>query len=139
MKTTPIRALGEIALRVLDLDRMQQFYANVIGLPLLRRFAHAAFFKIADGYAGHTQILALFDRAADARPDYQAPLTARSTVDHLAFTIARADFAAEKTRLENLGCEVRTAEHAWVHWRSLYLHDPEGNNVELVCYDEAVR
>jgi catechol-2,3-dioxygenase len=22
-----------------------------------------------------------------------------------------------------------------VHWRSLYLEDPDGNEVELVCYD----
>jgi catechol-2,3-dioxygenase len=31
------------------------------------------------------------------------------------------------------------AEHPWVRWRSLYVHDPEGNLVELVCYDESVR
>ncbi len=28
-----IRALGEIALRVEDLDEMQRFYTDVIGLP----------------------------------------------------------------------------------------------------------
>ena len=37
--------------------------------------------------------------------------------------------------LEDLGCEVRTAYHKWVKWRSLYVTDPEGNNVEMVCYD----
>ena len=57
-----VKALGEIALRVENLDLMQQFYQDVIGLKLMKRFDHAAFFKIADGYAGHTQILALFDR-----------------------------------------------------------------------------
>jgi hypothetical protein len=40
--------------------------------------------------------------------------------------------------LERLGLQVETAEHAWVHWRSLYVTDPEGNQVELVCYDESV-
>ncbi|RMH18314.1 MAG: VOC family protein, partial [Acidobacteria bacterium] len=44
-----IKALGEIALRVADLDAMQRFYEQVIGLPLLRRFPRAAFFKIAGG------------------------------------------------------------------------------------------
>jgi catechol-2,3-dioxygenase len=38
-----------------------------------------------------------------------------------------------------LGLQVETAEHAWVHWRSLYVSDPEGNQVELVCYDASVR
>ena len=62
-----IKALGEIALRVDDLDSMQAFYQDVIGLELMRRFPDAAFFKIADGYGGHTQILALFDRSSQRR------------------------------------------------------------------------
>ena len=33
---------------------------------------------------------------------------------------------------------VETAEHGWVHWRSLYLKDPEGNEVEFVCYNPSV-
>ena len=48
------------------------------------------------------------------------------------------DYAAELMRLEGLSLAVRTAEHAWVHWRSLYVADPEGNLVEWVCYDEGV-
>src|SRR5947207_195155 len=44
---------------------------------------------------------------------------ATSTIDHIAFEVALADFANEKERLEALGLHVETAEHAWVHWRSL--------------------
>jgi catechol 2,3-dioxygenase len=36
------------------------------------------------------------------------------------------------------GQRVETAEHTWVHWRSLYVRDPEGNLVEFVCYDQNV-
>jgi len=115
---------------------MQKFYEEVIGLPLLTRASHYAFFKIAEGYGGHTQVLALFDRSPD--PGYLAPNAASSTIDHIAFQIALADFAAEKKRLEGLGLHVETAEHAWVHWRSLYVTDPEGNLVELVCFDGSV-
>jgi catechol-2,3-dioxygenase len=131
-----IKALGEIALRVTDLDRMQEFYEKVVGLELMQRFPQAVFFKIADGYAGHTQILALFDRKNQA--DYQELSTTLTTVDHFAFTITLSDYQAEKERLEALGLAVRTAEHLWVHWRSLYVFDPEGNEVELVCYDPSV-
>ena len=131
-----IRRLGEIALRVADLDRMQAFYRDVIGLELRRRFSNSAFFRIADGVAGHTQILALFDRAAE--PDYQGLSSAHTTVDHLAFAIALEDFASEKARLEAAELRVETAEHTWVHWRSLYVRDPEGNQVELVCFDPSV-
>jgi catechol-2,3-dioxygenase len=135
-KRTVVRGLGEIAFRVNNLDAMQEFYEEIIGLPLIARDSICAFFKIADGYGGHTQVLALFDRSQS--PGYRGTDAATSTVDHIAFEIALTDFAAEKKRLEALGLQVETAEHAWVHWRSLYVSDPEGNQVELVCYDASV-
>lgn len=118
---------------------MQRFYEEVIGLELMRRFPSSAFFRIAEGFGGHTQILALFDRSDRiARGDRSAPSADTSTVDHIAFAIPLDEFAREKERLEALGLEVTTAEHAWVQWRSLHVKDPEGNLVELVCYDESV-
>ena len=135
-RRTVVRGLGEIALRVNNLDAMQQFYEHVIGLPVIARFASSAFFKIADGYGGHIQVLALFDRTGS--PGYRGSDAATSTIDHIAFEVALADFANEKERLEALGVHVETAEHAWVHWCSLYVTDPEGNQVELVCYDESI-
>jgi catechol-2,3-dioxygenase len=131
-----VRGLGEVALRVNNLDAMQKFYEEVIGLPLMTRVPNCAFFKIAEGYGGHTQALALFDRSQS--PGYRGTDAATSTIDHIAFEIPLADFADEEKRLEALGLQVETAEHAWVHWRSLYVTDPEGNQVELVCYDEGV-
>ena len=135
-KETAVRGLGEIALRVESLEEMQSFYENVIRLELLRRFETSAFFKIADGYGGHTQILALFDRTAIE--NYQPISAANTTVDHLAFTVDLADFESELARLKALGCSVWTSEHAWVQWRSLYLKDPEDNTVELVCFDPSI-
>lgn len=128
---TAVRALGEVALRTSQLDRMQAFYADVIGLELLRRFDTVAFFKLAEGYGGHTAVLAIFDRG-DKEPGKQTPL------DHLAFTIALADYESELERLRSLGLDVLTAEHGWVHWRSMYVNDPDGNTVELVCFDPSV-
>lgn len=131
-----VRGLGEIALRVKNLDAMQKFYEEVIRLPLMTRVQNCAFFKIADGYGGHTQVLALFDRSGS--DGYRGLDAALSTIDHIAFEIPLADFADERKRLESLGLQVETAEHSWVHWRSLYVTDPEGNQVELVCYDGRV-
>ena len=128
---TAVHALGEVALRVNRLDQMQAFYSDVIGLELMRRFEHAAFFRIAEGYAGHTTVLALFDRNSPVERE-------RSAVDHLAFTIALVAYEPERRRLEALGLAVTTATHDWVHWRSMYIEDPEGNTVEFVCYDPNV-
>ena len=62
-RRTVVCGLGEIAFRVNNLDAMQRFYEPVIGLPLMTRVPNCAFFKIAQGYGGHTQVLALFDRS----------------------------------------------------------------------------
>jgi catechol-2,3-dioxygenase len=135
-KRTAVRGLGEIALRVNDLDKVQKFYEEIIGLSLMKRFPNAAFLRIADGYAGHSQVLALFDRSQT--PGYKGIEARTSTIDHIAFEISLADFETEVKRFEGLGLAVETAEHTWVHWRSLYVNDPEGNQVELVAYDASV-
>lgn len=127
--------LGEVALRVADLDAMQAFYENVVGLELMKRFPRSAFFRLAEGIEGHTPVFVLFDRSGD--PGFRGLSSELTTLDHVAFTIAKEDFAVEKERLESLGLEVDTAEHEWVHWRSLYVRDPEGNLVEWVCYDSS--
>ena len=61
----PIRPLGvgEVVLRVADLRRSIDFYRDVLGFPLIRVLHDAiAFMRVADGAAGHTQIIGLFDR-----------------------------------------------------------------------------
>ena len=123
-----IKGLGEVALRVNDLGRMQEFYENVVGLEVMRRFPEVVFFRIGDGYRGHTTIVALFQRGVEVEID-------RTTFDHVAFTIDIRDYEAEKQRLEDAGVDVETRVFDWTGWRSLFLHDPEGNSVELVCRD----
>ena len=135
MMKNPIKALGEIALRVNDLPAMVKFYRDVVQLELMRHDERLAFFKIADGFAGHTQVLALFDRSETSDEEYVAPDGRKSTIDHIAFAIGKEDFETESRRLLDLGLDVTYAYHEWVGWRSLYIEDPESNTVELVCYD----
>lgn len=132
-----VRGLGEVALRVNDLSLMQRFYEDVVGLELMQRFDDAAFFRIADGFGGHTQILALFDRNREGLGQ-TGPQAEATTLDHLALEIPLDAYKSEKARLESRGVSVRTREFEWVHWRSLFVEDPEGNVVELVCYDPDV-
>ena len=127
-RQSAVKALGEVALRVNDLQPMMRFYQDVLGLEVLGEFASAALLKVADGYGGHTQVLGLFDRSSPVGQE-------QTTVDHIAFTIDLRDYDSEKRRLEALGLKVEVVEHDWVKWRSLYFYDPEGNQIELVCYD----
>ncbi|MFZ0532191.1 MAG: hypothetical protein WAM09_03350 [Anaerolineales bacterium] len=100
------------------------------------------FFNIAPGYGGHTQVLGLFDESLP--PDHRSRQFTgldgqKTSLHHITFTIGLEDFATEKERFEKLGLVVEIMEHAWMHWRSMYVPDPEGNLVELVCYDPSVQ
>lgn len=126
-----IKGLGEVSIQVRDLDAMQKFYEEVVGLEVLRREESFVFFKVAEGYGGHTQNLALFE-AAKLNPQ-------ESTLHHIALNIALEDFESEKMRLEGLGLKIHATAHEWLHVRSLYFYDLEGNHLEFVAYDETVR
>lgn len=139
--TRHIKALGEVSIRVKDLDAMHKFYEEVVGLAVLRRDDSFVFFKIAEGYVGHPQVLALFDATNRGFLETKSVQLSsdQSTLHHIALNIALEDYDEEKKRLESLGVKVRATEHAWLHVRSLYFADPEGNLLEFVCYDENVR
>ena len=107
---------------------MREFYERVVGLELMRQFPGIAFFRLGEGYGGHTTILALFDRDTAVGRE-------RTTLDHFAFTIDIEDYETERKRLETAGLEVRSVVFEWVGWRSLFFRDPEGNQVEFVCRD----
>jgi len=141
-KERPIKALGEIVLRARNLKEMQEFYGNILGLELLERFDDIVFFRIAPGYEGQTQSLVLFDElsGSDHKSRHYSGLDVeKTTLHHIAFAISLSDYRTEHDRLQGLGLDVETQVHEWVHYRSLYVCDPDGNVVELVCYDESVQ
>lgn len=135
-----IKGLGEAAIRVKDLLGMMKFYEEIVGLELLRQEEDFVFFRIAAGYAGHTQNFALFDASETAfLEDKSAELSpVNTTLHHIAFNIALEDFGSEKERLGASGVRVHEAEHPWIHVRSLYFADPEGNTLEFVAYDDSL-
>jgi catechol 2,3-dioxygenase-like lactoylglutathione lyase family enzyme len=136
-----VKGLGEVSILVKDLDAMRKFYEEVVGLEVLRRDEGFVFFKVAEGYGGHTQNLALFqaenrlfleNKSIQRNPE-------QTTLHHIALNVALEDFESEKMRLEGLGLKINATVHEWLHVRSLYFADPEGNTLEFVCYDETVR
>jgi catechol 2,3-dioxygenase-like lactoylglutathione lyase family enzyme len=136
-----IKGLGEASIRVNNLEAMQKFYEEVVGLEVLRREEKYVFFKVAEGYGGHTQNLTLFDATERTFIETKSPQLDpdKSTLHHIALNVALEDFEPEKNRLEGLGLNVRAIDHKWLHVRSLYFADPEGNLLEFVCYDESLR
>jgi catechol 2,3-dioxygenase len=137
----PIKALSEIVLRVRNLKAMQEFYENILGLELFERFDNIVFFRVAPGFDSPSQFLVLFERSAGSDHEarhYTGLDIEKTTLHHFAFAINQLDFQTEYDRLQALGLDVETRVHEWVHYRSLYVCDPDGNVVELVCQDETV-
>jgi catechol 2,3-dioxygenase-like lactoylglutathione lyase family enzyme len=128
-----VRALGEIAIRCRELDRMARFYGEVLGLERLEgpHRPEIVFFRIAPGYAGHTQVLALF-------ADSGAAAGAGSSLHHLALGLPLDEQAAAVAWLERQGCECRIETFPWIGWRGVFTRDPEGNVVELVAFDPSL-
>ncbi|MEO1459065.1 MAG: VOC family protein [Pseudomonadota bacterium] len=134
-----VRALGEIAIRCGDLEAMERFYGEVIGLELLSaRDGGISFFRVAEGYGGHTAVLALFGPGA-GRPDLHrvtavAPETgARSSLHHLALSLGWEEQERAIAWYERIAQPYRIETFDWVGWRGVFTEDPEGNTVELVA------
>ena len=136
-----VKGLGEVSIRVKDLEAMSKFYEEVVGLQVLAREKDYVFFRIADGYGGHSQNLALFpaDNRGFLRSKSLELSPEGTTLHHIALNVALDDFESERRRLEGLGVDVEATTHAWIHVRSMYFPDPEGNLLEFVARDDSIQ
>ena len=152
---TAITGVAEIVLSVRDLPRMRQFYEEVLGFALLSQACHEngmqpdadgeptiAFLTIAEldtplGRHGHPQLLALIDyqRHVFAKRQFDGHEQSKSTLNHLAFEIPPARYEAERDRLEALGLQPRSMQFPAMSAHALFFHDPEGNELELICHN----
>jgi catechol 2,3-dioxygenase-like lactoylglutathione lyase family enzyme len=136
------RGIGEVVVRVRDLQRMIDFYQATFGLELLKRFGDdIAFLRIADGFGGHTQIVGFFRDTMPSnfkRRAWEGHETKSTTLHHFALEIPAAEYDSAIAHFRRLGLEIDTAIHGWAGWRSIYLRDPEENTVELVCFYQSL-
>jgi len=135
-----IKGIGEIVLRVDDMDLMKNFYLKTIGFELMNESEDFTFFKIAEGVGGHTQTLALFAKhnlnAFDE--ELQAIMPEHSTLHHFALEIERSDYEEILRLCKENQIRYVTKIFEWVKWRSIFINDPESNIVEFVCYDPEI-
>jgi catechol 2,3-dioxygenase-like lactoylglutathione lyase family enzyme len=107
-----------------------RFYRETLGLEQISPPDRPSpvFLKAGEAALGIPQMLVLVQLPSDA-PPFGRP----RTLHHLALEVAPEDFDAEKARLESLGFAVRTGQHPVIPSRTLYVGDPKGNEVELIC------
>jgi catechol 2,3-dioxygenase len=143
MPSIPIKplSLGEVVLRVEDLQRSIAFYRDVLGFKLIRILHDAiGFMRVADGIEGHTQIVGLFSSSWPSNREgktWNGSDPKLSTLHHFAIEISLRNYEEVLSYLAQKGLNPNTQIHSWIGWRSIYVSDPDDNTVEFVCYDES--
>jgi catechol 2,3-dioxygenase-like lactoylglutathione lyase family enzyme len=128
-----IRGLAEIVLHVRDRQASLAFYRDLLGLEVISPadFPGPIFLKAGEGNANIPQMIVLVSLSDDA-PPFSEP----SHLHHLALEVHPEEFDDFRRRFEDHGLEVRTGQHPVIPSRTMYIDDPDGNEVELICRSE---
>ena len=121
-----IKSLGHVVLRVTDRDRAEQFYGDLLGLPICARLDEDGF-KMAFFSLGNHHDFAVMEVSGDgSRKNENA-----AGLDHVAFNIGTTldELREAKAKLDTAGIAIRPIDHEVT--KSLYFSDPDGNGVEL--------
>ncbi len=122
--------LGHAVLYVRDLERSRHFYGEVLGLPEIA-FPGGGAFPGAAAFSGgrtHHELLLIEVGPAAASP----PAGRRTGLYHLGFKIGTTDDELREAirDLQDAGVTiVGASDHTVTH--SLYVQDPDGNELEL--------
>lgn len=126
-----ILAIDHLVLRISDLERMLGFYCDVLGCTVERRQDHIGLVQLR---AGRSLIDLVTVEGALGKAGGAAPGTEGRNLQHFCLRIEPFDEAAIRNRLAAHGIEVSEAETRYGaegYEPSIYLVDPEGNEVEL--------
>jgi len=129
---THIRGIAEIVLNTHDQAASLRFYRDVFGLTVISPPGNPGpiFLQAGPGQAGIPQMIVLVPL-----PSGTTDFTAPRTLHHLALEVAPEDFDTVQNHLHSLGLATRTGKHPVIPSRTLYVNDPDGNEVEIICRD----
>jgi catechol-2,3-dioxygenase len=121
--------ISEIVLWTADKERSLQFYRDLLGLEVISPPALPnVFLKLAEGHAGIPQMIVLVPKSdtVKAQPSgYQ--------LHHLALEVPAEQFEAQHAALLAAGYTPRGGKHPVLASRTMYVDDPDGNEVEFIC------
>ena len=121
----PRTEIGHVHLKVSDLQRAIAFYSGVLGFEVTQRMGTSAAFLSAGGYHHHIGLNTWESQGGNPPP--------QGTTGLYHFAIRYGDRAAlgdALRRLHNAGVPLDGASDHGVS-EALYLHDPDGNGIEL--------
>ncbi len=113
-----------------DLPAAEKFYAEVLGLDVIRSDKRQVFFRCGEG------VLLIFNPAetnqpVDASSPFPVPPHGTSGNGHVCFRAGAEEIETWKKRLEQNGVGIE-ADFSWPSGgRSIYFRDPAGNSLEF--------
>ena len=121
--------ISEIVLWTADKERALAFYRDLLGLEVISPPTLAnTFLKVGEGHAGIPQMIVVVPKSAEvlAQPHgYQ--------LHHMALELPEAAFEAQHAALTAAGYAPRPGKHPVLASRTMYVDDPDGNEVEFIC------
>jgi catechol 2,3-dioxygenase len=125
VRIDPRVQIGHVHLKVANLERALAFYCGVLGFELTQRYGSSVAFISAGGYHHHIGLNTWESRGGSPPPEGTTGLY------HLAIRYPdRRTLADALRRLGAAGIPLDGASDHGVS-EALYLHDPDGNGVEL--------
>lgn len=125
-----IVGIAEIVLWTADKARALAFYRDLLALEVISPpTLPNVFLKVGAGQAGIPQMIVLVPKSEElkTRPSgYQ--------LNHLAFELPPAAFDAQRSALVAAGYQPRDGKHPVFASRTMYVDDPDGNEVEFICH-----
>lgn len=126
-----IKGLDHVVLRVVDVERMTRFYCDVLGCTVERVQEGIGLTQLRAG----SGLVDLVDVAGElGRKGGAAPGHEGRNLDHFCVRIEPFEPAEIAAHMARFGVEVGPVERRYGaegSGPSIYLHDPEGNTVEL--------
>ena len=120
------RELAHIVLRVRDAQKSKEFYMKAFGLKLASESPDGKFVFLSVGEDHHD--IALNQHGVTGEP----PARNQPGVEHIAFKLdSFAEVQAAYEEWQEMGFDPDPILHNVSH--SIYIHDPDGNRVELYC------
>ena len=125
-----VSGLAEVVLNVRDMAAALAFYRDLLGLTVISppERTNPVFLRAGAANAELPALVVLVQL-----PDDLAGFRAPRSLHHLALAIAAADFDATRVSLEQRGFTIRTGQHPVIPSRTMYIDDPDGNEVELIA------
>ena len=129
-----IDGLAEVVLNVRNAERAVAFYGGLLGLERLTPEGQPGpiFFRAGQATDRVPSLLVLAPLPADAGA-FDVP----RTLHHLALTIPAAAFDEARASLVAAGIDVRDGKHPVLAVRTMYVTDPDGNEVEFISPEPA--